>query len=968
MIHDSAVTLRGPRGPVDYAVPTPGHHVPGTSMQPLLDAPHAPLTLADDAVLHDHVDKVQTLFLDMVDRQVTTVLAALDEREMELQQAETDRQHALASLGQAWTEVDRVNKILMALNTKLHSASQNEVLMTMEQEAATKDLRRHEQQNTALAQDVATARHQVGEASKRIEQLRQINVAFTADLKVQKRIQSKLKKEKEILARQRQEAENELATIQKKYEQIAIQNHQLKEKLTEQQNETRVAQNAIGRMSNEISKATKVKEFLERQWEDAMSAMTKRDQTLLDVAKAKDATNEDLIETRNVLQNTTLQNERTQLKLEETEQQADQFRKLYDVTRLELETLRAAHDKKCIDAHQAQTAASQYEQELVEERKTLARLREEVDRQRVQLAQLQANLHDRDRRDQVRANEDFAAQVIQQQTSRTEREVQSKDRSLAQEINGNIELRNENAKLVLEVEALKEQLDSQQREKTLLHSKTGQVTQQAEQLHYENQLLLYRLEKKDMELSSLKLKDAPADLRPLEIVVQNLEKELAAIKKDKDQMQVAWLRTQQSNAQLQEQVKKLQEENDFLETQSTVNTTARTKISNEVKDMKRDTFEQNMHMTKLYVELQRLRPKVRELEERNAILEAQLANCTLDLEESAHNTQTAVHLLKHDVRRIANDKANLVRSRMYDERAFRALEQKFQVTKEVLEKVKADKQALLRQNLDLKAKADAWSAKVVELTNQWKKLDELGGMHVGRRSHAHAAAAAAAVHAGRASAEAGNAEGGVEGVAEYEIVDVPAIKLRNQTLTLENRHLQGEIDLSHQRIAELQDRLVQVEEAHANLTLRVKSLEKTVASQNLTIHALTHRAHRAERIATVLEVQVKDARPNTHIEYDVPDHMDIEPSTTLLAEFLKAIPTPAEGEAAAKPLSLVGMDGVSPRKSMPGTKFGRSSMATLAGLENAPLPPLPGSGGTGKKSGISAAGGLVMRARKLSRK
>ncbi|KNE71471.1 hypothetical protein AMAG_15697, partial [Allomyces macrogynus ATCC 38327] len=426
--------------------------------------------------------------------------------------------------------------------------------MTMEQEAATKDLRRYEQRNAALAQDVATARHQVGEASKRIEQLRQINVAFTADLQVQKRIQSKLKKEKELLARQRQEAENELATIQKKYEQIAIQNHQLKEKLTEQQNETRVAQNAIGRMSNEISKATKVKELLERQWEDAMSAMTKRDQTLLDVAKAKDATNEDLIETRNVLQNTTLQNERAQLKLEETEQQADQFRKLYDVTRLELETLRAAHDKKCIDAHQAQTAASQYEQELVEERKTLARLREEVDRQRVQLAQLQANLHDRDRRDQVRANEDFAAQVIQQQASRTEREVQGKDRSLAQEINGNIELRNENAKLVLEVEALKEQLSSQQREKTLLHSKTGQVTQQAEQLHYENQLLLYRLEKKDMELSSLKLKDAPADLRPLEIVVQNLEKELAAIKKDKDQMQVAWLRTQQSNAQLQEQL------------------------------------------------------------------------------------------------------------------------------------------------------------------------------------------------------------------------------------------------------------------------------------------------------------------------------------------------------------------------------------------------------------------------------
>jgi hypothetical protein len=74
-----------------------------------------PIAAREQEILNDHVDRVQSLFIDIVDKQLVNVFHELDEREVELERADAERKQAYLSLGQAWCEVDRVNHLLATM-------------------------------------------------------------------------------------------------------------------------------------------------------------------------------------------------------------------------------------------------------------------------------------------------------------------------------------------------------------------------------------------------------------------------------------------------------------------------------------------------------------------------------------------------------------------------------------------------------------------------------------------------------------------------------------------------------------------------------------------------------------------------------------------------------------------------------------------------------------------------------------
>ncbi|KAI9151092.1 hypothetical protein H9P43_009707 [Blastocladiella emersonii ATCC 22665] len=919
---------------------------PGTSRQPYVSAPRDALPPAESAVLNEHVDRVHSLFLDMVDSQLSSAYRTLQDREDELDRVETERKHAMVSLGHAWCEVDRVNHLVATLNEKLHATSQSEALASIERGLAVKDVERAESTNAALRHDVAKIATELAEATKRIDQMRQINVAFTADLKVQKRIQSKLKKEKEVVERQRKDVENELAFMQKKFEQVVNEKNDLAQRLAEQQNETKVAQNAIGRMSHEISKATQVKQILEKQWEDAVNAMSKRDHTLKAMDEAKDAVKQELTTTQVVLRNTTLDQERTQDLLEQREKELDECRRVLDATTNELLHLREEYGTKRTEAHNALDAVSKGAQAFEVERRARERAEAEADRIRVQCAELQSALLAHRQDLQVNANEAFAAKVVREQDARTQAVVGERDRALEAQVEANIHLQHSNAELALQVKQLQEQLEARDKEHSLLQSKNHEVTGHAEKLCYETQMLSYRLEKKDMELSGMRMNQTVVDTRPLEMVIKNLEREVSDIKRERDRTQAAWLKIQQNNVQLQERVDRLQSENDTLKTKSIVNSMTNVQVNEEVKGMKREAFEKNMQVTQLYVELQKLRPRMQELENRNAVQEAQLAHYAMQLEESAHGAKSAVHMLKHDLRRVHKDRAGLQRDQFSRERAYAALEQKYTLTRELLDKTREDKNALLRQNAELKAKCDAWSAKLDEIKGQWRKLVELGGKRVMRRAD------------GKPHEDEGRQGSALElAPQEYEVVDVPGLKLRNETLTVENRHMHEEVVLKDAKIRELEDRIMRLDMAASNLSLRAKSLDSQLASQAAALTMATQRASRAERIAAYLEFQFRDAKPNGRVDYGVALQEDVEASPALQAAFIKLNQTAAAAAAAASAVKDAGGTAGPGGMMVASTPGGPSKSRTRTPLglaaANAKLPPLsPGPGAARAKRAV----------------
>ncbi|ORZ35342.1 hypothetical protein BCR44DRAFT_108391, partial [Catenaria anguillulae PL171] len=204
-----------------------------------------------------------------------------------------------------------------------------------------------------------------------------------------------------------------------------------------------------------------------------------------------------------------------------------------------------------------------------------------------------------------------------------------------------------------------------------------------------------------------------------------------------------------------------------------------------------------------------------------------------------------------------------------DERALHVLEQKFQLTCEILEKTREDKAALQKQNAELKQRCDAWAQRVDEVKAQWRKLAEMGEKRVKR-------------------GDPGQLQ---NGNGDYEIVDVPGLKLRNETLTLENKHLTEEVELLNAKISELESAKLTLESTQSHLAMQLRAFENQANLSAAALTGATQRAVRAEQLSAFLEVQLKDAKPNVRIDYSVVQKEEFSPSPALQSMFLKQ-PTP----------------------------------------------------------------------------
>ncbi|KAI9217619.1 hypothetical protein BC828DRAFT_390711 [Blastocladiella britannica] len=925
-------------------------HIPGPAYvpsHPNTNGSGSSRAMADESVMRDHMDRVQSLFLDLVDTQLDRAHATLADRDQQLGRAESDRTAAMRDLGRAWTDVDRANAIVAGLHARLVAAQHELVCADRAREAADRDASGVAHDNARVRDEVAKVTAALSEAGTRIEQMRTINAAFTSDIKIQKRIQSKLKREREFVERQRMDMENELALMMKKYEAVVAEKNEAKEKLVEQQSETRVAQNAIFRMSSELNRATQVRQALEKRWEDSVTAMSKRDATLHAMSTAHVATSQELIEAELISKTTAADQSKVQALLEDREKDLESVRRdlsethtaLKSVT-LELSEVRSqcSHFKDAFTSATADAAA---------ERKARIRAEADVLRLRDALGDAHAERADRDAAAAARTENRVRATVVSEQEERTAREVAAKEKEVREMREESVRLHYENAELVVAIQGLREELAARDAEGAVMKSKTAQVTQHAEKLCYESQMLAYRLEKKDMELATARLEQRPADTRPFEIVIQNLEKEVKKWKLDRDKMEAAWLKVQQQNTVLKDEKIGLAKELDLLRTKAVVNTTTNGQITDEVRALEREAFDKNMQMTQLHVELQRLRPRLRELEERNAIQEAELAEYAIQLQENSHTATAAVHLLKHDMRRLSRDKVAVQRARHSDERAYAVLEQKYLLATEILDKTRADKDKLLKQCADLKLKCDMWAKKVDESKAQWRRMVEAAGNRVARYGNGERPVGQGASGDGVLVPSSAN--------GQYEIVDVPGLKLRNETLVLETQHLAEALGLANNKIDQLEASLARTESAAHQLSLRTRQLESLESQHAVTVAAAHHRTQRAERVASFLESQVREARPNTRIDFAVA--LDdsagaLDPSPALQAVFAAKLVGPfVTTAAAAAPVGGTSNHGVAHRGGRRASRGAAGTKSPIGPSTPAKLPPLLSSGSNSRSAG-----------------
>jgi chromosome segregation ATPase len=139
-------------------------------------------------------------------------------------------------------------------------------------------------------------RGELQNALQKVNELMDISVASTYDIKIHKRIQDKLNHDIKELEDQKVSLKKQLDDLASKFEKTAHEKRVLSTQVDAQSNETIIAQTVVEHLNKrnnsydllilEIQSFQKLNRNVVNQWEDALSAMKKRDATLQKLQKA----------------------------------------------------------------------------------------------------------------------------------------------------------------------------------------------------------------------------------------------------------------------------------------------------------------------------------------------------------------------------------------------------------------------------------------------------------------------------------------------------------------------------------------------------------------------------------------------------------------------------------------------------------------------------------------------------------
>lgn len=138
----------------------------------------------------------------------------------------------------------------------------------------------------------------------------------------------------------------------------------LKHILDSQRSEALVAQKAIDNMHKEINELTSLKEATEKQWDEAISAMSKRDKVLQAIENTKLKLSTENLEMKNVIRVLKLERDETTKKLSDKETYCQQMEETLASMKESLKHHREQHHQDKNSLNQAQANEAHYEQEL----------------------------------------------------------------------------------------------------------------------------------------------------------------------------------------------------------------------------------------------------------------------------------------------------------------------------------------------------------------------------------------------------------------------------------------------------------------------------------------------------------------------------------------------------------------------------------------------------------------------------
>ncbi|KAJ3182075.1 hypothetical protein HDU87_000419 [Geranomyces variabilis] len=684
--------------------------LPDLSPSPL--PPHATLPLPphdisseDHAVLQSHYLRFQKTLLTAVDAHMADLDAQLRAKDHAVHMTEEEKKNVGVELWRCKKEIGNMNEGLGRIRSILQYSESNRKILESDREAAEREIARLMDNSKSLSSALTTTRTRLDGSATKLAQMNEVNAAYFSSIKIQRRVEEKLRKELDLEAERRKAGEVAAQEMEKKYEALVKTKKEMDDVLKGQRNETAMAQGAMNKMQREINELAASKKMLEKHWEDSLAAMAKRDQSFQHVETSKQSLASRLLEAENTLR---------VLRIEKADAEKAAREKDLENTGLQdnLKQLRgniSSADRTGRDTRnelvEAQVAESLYRQELDKVTKSHELSKDELQRKSQTIAELKAQIADLKHDFSTRLQNETLSHVARKEEQIEARHAADIHTALAAAENTTVTLRHDNASLRLEFIALKETLKKALQEKQIVSERATALDRECGNLDVESKHIVYELEKKEHDVNALRAAlvqskhEDKTNAHQLEM--QSMRSELREAKAENERLQNRWLTEKKQSLKRSARNEALEGDKVFLQTQLGITDTIRVKSEQEIAAAKKEAIDYKLESARLSTELKRLHPVLEEMRRKNVNLEKQLIESQFALQEAGATQATQIAMLKAEIRRLYAARADVRQARIADERSAHGLERKYVLAREMVDSLRAERNDLRRKEADL---------------------------------------------------------------------------------------------------------------------------------------------------------------------------------------------------------------------------------------------------------------------------
>jgi chromosome segregation ATPase len=468
---------------------------------------------AADEVLQNHLLRVQEAIMNSADQKVSELDSKLRENQLVLRRSLEEKEQTGVALYRTRKEVGTLNKALaiayssLTRRKKVDQFAGENLAFQKEWQATERVIQDINRENHELQEALKAAQKRIEESELKVKQLHEINSNYTSEIKIQKRINIKFKKELEYVTIKAKDLENVVEKEKEKNELLHLSKKQLEQSFSQQQAEVLKSQTAINSLNSEIRELARHKAATEKQWEEALAAMSNRDKTIQAIHESKEKVETKLQEVQLIKNAYKKEQNELEKSLQKSEQERDELKRINETLQASLKQLQFKIDENQNLINQQSYSDNSYKKQI----ETLTKANESLERTLAKKTDEIVSIRSELQVLSAANKEAMRFQVNAEQALRREERVQLEAKQEIESIRKDAEgqsfdLRRENAKLTLELGDRKQELVELRRTHAVLQQQYQEISSHYAKLHEEAKQMIYTLERKDYDLNLFKSK------------------------------------------------------------------------------------------------------------------------------------------------------------------------------------------------------------------------------------------------------------------------------------------------------------------------------------------------------------------------------------------------------------------------------------------------------------------------------